>query len=190
MDVFTVARATSSPPIIAVVGWSNSGKTTLLEKLIAELDHRGLRVGVIKHHHTHDWEMDRPGKDTWRFRQAGAQAVALATPSGFGLLRQAPAELPLTEFVERYFHNLDLVFTEGYKREKVPKIEVRGHLRLEALPGIEADRIALVTDAGVDSSLKCPCFRFTQLAELSDYIVGQFLPKPAGNRAAGKPGQP
>ena len=79
-------------PAICIAGWSDSGKTTLIERLIPLLTARGLRVGVVKHTH-HALEMDKPGSDTDRYRSVGASAVALAAPDGTGVLDARPARL-------------------------------------------------------------------------------------------------
>jgi len=84
------------PPIISIVGRSGAGKTTVLEPLIAELARRGLRVGVLKHS-AHGFEMDREGKDTWRHRRAGAQAVGIMSPDEIAVIRSLPRELPLEQ---------------------------------------------------------------------------------------------
>lgn len=113
-----------SLPVVAVVGWSGSGKTTLMEKLLGELTRRGYRVGTLKHD-AHGFEMDRPGKDTWRHRQAGAAAVAINAPGGFALV--AAAETPLERAVallDAAAGPLDLVLIEGYKAAPYPKISV------------------------------------------------------------------
>ena len=110
-------------PVVSVVGRKNSGKTTLLEKLIPELKRLGVRVGVVKHD-VHGFEMDHPGTDTYRVMEAGADAVAISGPTEMALRRRTDGELPLAEVVERHMHDVDLVLTEGYKRSDRPKIEV------------------------------------------------------------------
>ncbi|MGE5619079.1 MAG: molybdopterin-guanine dinucleotide biosynthesis protein B [Sphingomonadaceae bacterium] len=112
------------PPIISVVGRSDSGKTTFLEKLIPALKSRGLRVAVVKHD-SHGFEMDRPGKDTWRLRQAGADAVMISSPTQMALIRSGlEREMSLDELAELVGDAVDLVLTEGYKSGDKIKIEV------------------------------------------------------------------
>lgn len=112
------------PPILSVVGRSDSGKTTFLEKLIPELKALGLRVAVIKHDR-HGFEMDRPGKDTWRIRQAGADAVMISAPTQMALIRSGlERELSLDELAALVEGSVDLVLTEGYKSGDKLKIEV------------------------------------------------------------------
>ncbi len=110
-------------PIVSFIGKPDSGKTTLLEKLVPELVRRGVRVGLIKHH-VHDFEMDTPGKDTWRLKKAGCSAVLLSSPTGLGLVRDSKHDSKLQDLVDLYFNDFDLVLTEGYKQESFPKIEV------------------------------------------------------------------
>jgi molybdopterin-guanine dinucleotide biosynthesis protein MobB len=109
-------------PVISVVGCSNSGKTTLLVKIISELKKRGYRAAVIKHHHS-DFEIDLPGKDTWRHAQAGADTVVLASPGKVAQIERTEHELGLDEIISR-ITGVDLIITEGYKSEHKPKIEV------------------------------------------------------------------
>lgn len=111
-------------PIVSVVGRSDSGKTTFLEKLIPALKTRGLRVAVVKHD-SHGFEMDRPGKDTWRLRQAGADAVMISAPHQMALIRSGlDREATLDELAELVSSDVDLVLTEGYKSGDKIKIEV------------------------------------------------------------------
>lgn len=109
--------------IYGVIGWQNSGKTTLMERLVATLTRRGLSVSTVKHVH-HDVDLDQPGKDTWRHREAGAQEVVLASAKRFAILREHRGPEPeLTEVLAR-LAPVDLVLVEGYKRDTHPKIEV------------------------------------------------------------------
>jgi len=110
------------PPVVSIVGYSGSGKTTLIEKLISALKQRGLRVGTIKHD-VHGFEMDRPGKDSWRHKQAGASATIITSPRQIGMVMDAdhdhhPLELLLL------MAGMDIVLLEGFKRANLPKIEV------------------------------------------------------------------
>ncbi|MBJ2151097.1 molybdopterin-guanine dinucleotide biosynthesis protein B [Paracoccus sp. IB05] len=109
--------------IYGVIGWQNSGKTTLMERLVATLTRRGMSVSTVKHVH-HDVDLDQPGKDTWRHREAGAQEVVLASAKRFAILREHRGPEPdLTEVLAR-LAPVDLVLVEGYKRDAHPKIEV------------------------------------------------------------------
>lgn len=110
------------PFAVCIVGASGSGKTTLIERLIPVLRSKGLRVGVMKHTH-HRIVFDKPGKDSWRAAEAGAEQVVLMTPDGFALMDYRP-EPNLEEVVARCFEGVDIVLVEGCKGSKLPKIEV------------------------------------------------------------------
>lgn len=111
--------------VVGFAGYSGSGKTTLVEQLIPALRFRGLRVSVIKHAH-HSFDIDHPGKDTWRHREAGALEVVAASPRRMVVMRE------YAEFTEHDVHGLiarlgapvDWVLVEGFKRSGLPKIEV------------------------------------------------------------------
>ena len=109
------------PPIVSIVGQSESGKTTLIEKLIPLLTQRGYRIGTIKHTH-HAVDIDRSGKDSARHRTAGAETVMLASPGRIAMFKATASES--LDGLIRYFDDVDLLITEGYKRENKPKIEV------------------------------------------------------------------
>lgn len=109
-------------PVISVVGWSNTGKTTLICKLIPQLKKRGYKTATVKHHRE-SFDMDRPGKDTWLHRQAGAVVSAISSPQRFAYVRELEEELSLEEIVKD-IQGVDLIITEGYKFGDRPKLEV------------------------------------------------------------------
>src|SRR5665213_2593661 len=111
-------------PVFGFAGWSGSGKTTLIEKLLPILTGRGLRVSTLKHAHK-DFDFDRPGKDSWRHRQAGAAEVMVSSPKRWALIHEmrGPAELTMADLLAR-MGAVDLVIVEGFKRDPIPKIEV------------------------------------------------------------------
>jgi len=164
-------------PILSVVGRSESGKTTLLEKLIRELAGRGRRVGTIKHHYHGPVAVDVPGKDSWRHRQAGAHAVALVSPDTVFVVRDAPGELSLETLTHLAFCGVDLVLTEGFKSGPMPKIEViRQEQRAPLLCG-PADRlVAVVSDW--DTGAPVPHFGLEDVLRLADFIEQHYLPPP------------
>jgi len=98
-------------PIISIVGKSEVGKTTLLERLIAELKGRGYRIGTIKHD-THGFEIDKPGKDSWRHARAGSDAVLISSSEKLALIKRVDRERTLDELLA-YMGDVDLVLTEG-----------------------------------------------------------------------------
>jgi len=132
--------------VISFVGRSNTGKTTLLEKVIPLLRSRGLRVGTVKHH-AGEFEIDREGKDSYRHKKAGATATMITSPTKVALVEDISRELTLSEVIERYMHEVDLVITEGYKRERMPKVELYVHGRgAPPLATEDPDIIAIATD--------------------------------------------
>jgi molybdopterin-guanine dinucleotide biosynthesis protein B len=112
----------SGQPIFGVTGWKNAGKTTLMERLVAEFVRRGWTVATIKHAH-HAADIDQPGRDSFRHRAAGATEVALVTGQRYAIMREQ-AEPTLSEVLAR-LAPADLVLIEGFKRDLHPKIEVR-----------------------------------------------------------------
>ncbi len=159
------------PPIISVVGKSNSGKTTLIEKLIYELKKRNYRVGVIKHA-SHGFDIDKEGKDSWRHKTAGANTVVVAAPGIIAMIKDEPVDS--LDRLECYFHNSDLIITEGYKKEKKPKIEVfRPEIHKAPLCLNDDSLIAFVSDAPIDT--RVPLFRTQEIDKLADLIEKQFL---------------
>ena len=135
-------------PVLGVVGWSGSGKTSLLEALIARLAGQGLRVNVVKHSH-HDVELEPPRKDSARLRLAGAAEVMLASPYRVAILRElrGAREPSLAEHLAR-LAPADLTLVEGYKWERLPKLEVfRPSLGRPALYPGDPDILAVVSDA-------------------------------------------
>lgn len=140
-------------PVISFVGKSDSGKTTLLEKVIKELKNRGIRIAIIKHD-AHQFEIDHPGKDTWRHGQAGADIVAISSPGKVAVIEKRETELTLDEMIAR-ISNVDIILTEGYKRENKPKIEVfRSVVHQEMLCQPE-ELIAIASDVSWDMGVPC-----------------------------------
>jgi len=139
------------PPIVAVVGLSDSGKTTLVVDLIPELRRFGLRVGTIKHH-PHDIDVDLPGKDTWKHRRAGADGTILSTPSNVAVIRNADHDQSPVELAG-YLSDMDILLAEGYKNARLPKIEVH-RADLDRSPCCLEDPflLALVAEADVPGS--------------------------------------
>ncbi|MFQ5484178.1 MAG: molybdopterin-guanine dinucleotide biosynthesis protein B, partial [Desulfobacterales bacterium] len=142
------------PPIISIVGKSNSGKTVLVEKLIKEIKKRGYRIGIIKHAH-HRFTLDKRGKDSWRHKVAGADTVVVLSPDKLAMVKDHNDES--IDSLRKYFMDVDLVITEGFKRERKPKIEIlRGARNDKPLCGNDDSLIALVTDT--DTVLDVPTF--------------------------------
>jgi molybdopterin-guanine dinucleotide biosynthesis protein B len=138
---------------IGIVGYSNTGKTTLIEKLIPLLRARGLTVSAIKHAH-HGFDMDRPGKDSYRYREAGAGQVLISTTSRWALLAETPAAPASLEALLARLDPVDLVIVEGFRSEgAIPRIEVRRTTNTEPpLFPRDPNVIALAADHAVDTS--------------------------------------
>ncbi|WP_417721826.1 molybdopterin-guanine dinucleotide biosynthesis protein B [Salipiger sp.] len=156
--------------VYGVTGWKNTGKTTLMERLVAEIAGRGLTVSTVKHAH-HDTDIDQPGRDSHRHREAGAQEVLLASPRRWALmheLRDAP-EPPLSDLLAR-LSPVDLVLIEGYKRAAHPKVEAhRGATGRPLLaPGNPTIR-AIASDGAPDTAL--PVFDLDDTAAIAAFIL-------------------
>jgi molybdopterin-guanine dinucleotide biosynthesis protein MobB len=158
-------------PVIAIVGCSGSGKTTLMEKLIPELQRRGFRVGTIKHHVHESFEIDYPGKDTWRHARAGSECVVLASPSKVAMIRHIEKELSLDEIVAE-MHAVDIILAEGYHWVEKPKIEVVRKEHSQELRCNPDELLAIVTD--LDFDLDVPCFGLEDVIGLADLIADKY----------------
>lgn len=133
--------------VLGVVGWSGSGKTTLLEAVIPLLRHAGLRVSTIKHAH-HGFDMDRPGKDTYRHRAAGAHEVLVAAANRWALLHEVAGPEPDLPALLQRLEPVDLVLVEGFKSHPFPKLEVhRPRVGKPPLWPEDPDVVAVVSDA-------------------------------------------
>jgi molybdenum cofactor guanylyltransferase/molybdopterin-guanine dinucleotide biosynthesis protein MobB len=162
-----------SPPIFGVVGWKNSGKTTLMADLIRELTHRGFVVSVIKHAHA-KFEIDHPGRDSFKMREVGARQVMLSSPRRFALMREL-GDAPEMAFEELlpYAGPCDLVLVEGYKREAYPKIEIRreGAVSREPLSANFPQVVAIVSDRPDNEQDQLPVFHVDAIGPIVDFIV-------------------
>jgi len=139
--------------IISVIGEKNTGKTTFLKGLVASLSAGGLRVGVIKHHYG-EFSMDTEGKDSDVLRKAGAVRSAVCNDYKISLADEGPGPLNLHEIARKYFSDLDILFTEGYKKETTMKIEVvRRGFSAGLLEENRNDVLFYVSDAPLDTRL-------------------------------------
>ncbi len=157
--------------IYGVTGWKNAGKTGLMERLVAEITARGFSVSTVKHAH-HDTDVDQPGRDSFRHRQAGATQVLLSSPRRWALmheLRDAP-EPSLPELLT-HLGAVDLVLIEGYKKEPHPKVEAFRQVNGKPpLAERNASVRAIATDtAGLQSNL--PEFDLNDTAAIADFIL-------------------
>lgn len=164
-------RNRRSIPVVSFVGRSGVGKTTALEHVIRELKQRGLKVGTVKHD-AHDFEMDRPGKDSWRHGQAGSDVVVISGPRKMAMIRKLEQELPLDSILP-LMGELDLVLTEGYKRGDRPKVEVSRREWGTELLCEAGELVALMCD--YESSLPVPQFGLEDAAGVADLLVDLFI---------------
>lgn len=165
-----------STPLVCIVGNSGSGKTTLVENLIPELKGRGFRVGTIKHD-VHGFEMDKPGKDSWRHKQAGAVKTIISSPYQVGMVMDVDHDLKLDQLVP-LLSNVDIILVEGYKRGNKPKVEVfRKEIRKEPVCKGDDNLVALVSDEPVE--LGVPRFSPDEIPGLTDFLTIHFDLVPA-----------
>lgn len=155
--------------VYGVIGWKNSGKTGLMERLVAEITGRGFTVSTVKHVH-HDVDLDIPGKDTFRHRKAGATETVLASAHRFALMREHRGPEPELPAILSRLAPVDLVLVEGYKRDAHPKVEVwraeTGHPLIQ--PGDPLVR-AVATDA--ELALPVPVLDLNDTAQVADFIL-------------------
>jgi molybdopterin-guanine dinucleotide biosynthesis protein MobB len=157
-------------PLLSVVGFSNSGKSTVLVKLVEELKKRGYRVAVIKH--SRGFEVDQPGKDSWRYREVGAGPVILAGPKQMVLFRSWEKEWEPEE-IARGLEDVDLVITEGYKLGRRPKIEVFREEISSELTCNPEELLAVVSDTPQNWGI--PVFSLGDITGLGDFVETRFL---------------
>ena len=157
-------------PILSIVGKSNSGKTTLMVKLVQELKSRGYLVATIKHSH-HRFEIDKEGKDSWLHTRAGADAVVVSSQTMTGVIRKTPQEIPLSEIVNTYLPDMDIILAEGYKTLAIPKIEVsRSEISAELVCKDDQNLIAVVSDK--TPGIKIPFFPIdNNVSSIVDFIL-------------------
>lgn len=161
-------------PVLAIAAWSGTGKTTLLKKLIPALCARGIRPGLIKHTH-HNMDVDKPGKDSYELRKAGATQTMVASRERWALMTETPDEAPLdlAYLVSRMDHStLDLVLVEGFKHEAVAKILLfrsdAGHDVSELT--LDEHVIAVASDVALD--VEVPVLDLNDEDKIAEFIVG------------------
>jgi len=158
-----------STPILSLVGYSNSGKTTLMEKLVSGLVAKGLRIATIKHSH-HQPEMDTPGKDSWRHKQAGASTSLLVGPEKMLMVSDVDENLNPQLLASRLFTDYDLVLVEGYASVSGPKIEVVRAERSQELRCNEDELVAVATDI-LDFKVDVPILDLNHPDAVIDFIL-------------------
>ena len=155
--------------VFGFAGWSGSGKTTLIERVIAHLSQRGLRVSLIKHAH-HEFDVDQPGKDSYRHRTAGASEVLVSSANRWALMRELRGEPELTlRQAVGHFSACDLVLVEGFKRESIPKLEIwRAEVGKALLFPTDRNIVALASDDALPNEAQEPSFPRFGLAQVSE----------------------
>ena len=156
---------------VSFVAKSGTGKTTLLEKVIAELKQRGYRVGVIKHD-AHRFEIDHPGKDSWRLTQAGADTMLVSSPEKLALIKKYTDPPPVDELIATYFTDVDVILTEGFKKSGLPKIEVHRRERSATLicRGEEHDLTLVAVASDSPLELDVPVMDINNPGQIVDFI--------------------
>lgn len=162
-------------PVVAVVGKGDSGKTTFVERLVRTLSQRGVRVATVKHH-VHDYDIDVPGKDSWRHARAGSIAAMVSSPNKFSLVRDVQQELTLAQLAQTAADcGCDILIAEGYKTSSGNRIEVSRLARsAEPLSG-PGEVLAFVTDNPELSQMGAPTFALDDASGVADFVQERFL---------------
>lgn len=159
-------------PVVTLIGKSGSGKTTLMEKLVAEFKLRGYHIATIKHHSHAGFDIDVPGKDSWRFAQAGSDQVIIAAPDKIASYRKLDRELSLEEILTTV-SGVDLILVEGYMQARLPSIEV---VRSEYYPKLLSDPDQLIAiAANMPFDLETPQFSLDDVQGIADLIERRYL---------------
>ncbi len=165
-----------SPPAVAFIARSGTGKTTLVAALIGELTARGHRIGALKHD-AHRFEIDRPGKDSRRFTEAGAEVMVLVSDETVAMVRKPPKPEKLDNILHKWFNGLDLVLVEGYKTSDLPKIEIQRAVLAQPLlsRGERHDPHLVAVVSDVPQELDVPVLPLDSPAAIADWLEARFL---------------
>lgn len=156
-----------------VVGWKNSGKTGLVERLVAEFVGRGLSVSTLKHAH-HSFDVDQEGKDSYRHRAAGATQVLLASRNRWALMHELRDEdEPGLDALLRQLAEVDLVLVEGYKRDRHPKIEAHRAETGQSLIAKDDPTVRAIASNSGAALDRCPTFDLNDTKGIADFIAGE-----------------
>ena len=159
-------------PVLAIAAWSGTGKTSLLKKLIPALYARGIRTGVIKHTH-HNMDIDKPGKDSYELRHAGAAQTMVASTQRWALMTETPEKdtLDLNYLVSRMDHSaLDLVFVEGFKHDSVAKILLFRQGTGHGIDELTLDQDVIAVASDVSLTIQMPVLNLNDTDEIADFI--------------------
>ncbi|MDZ4183361.1 MAG: molybdopterin-guanine dinucleotide biosynthesis protein B, partial [Desulfuromonadales bacterium] len=161
--------------VVSFIARSGTGKTTLLEQVIAELKRRGYKVGAIKHD-AHRFEIDHPGKDSYRFSAAGADTMLISSSTKLALVKQHATAPSIEELLSTYFSDVDIVLTEGLKKSALPKIEVHraGYGRTLLCRGEQHDPTLLAVASDEPLELDVPILDLNDPTAVADFIEVHF----------------
>ncbi len=159
--------------VFGIVGWKNSGKTTLVARLVTDLKSRGFSVSTMKHAH-HAFDLDQPGRDTYKHREAGAQEVVISSGKRWAIMHelQRDENYTLDDLLVK-MQPVDIVLVEGFKSNAHPKIET--HRSQSEMPLVSAENktiIAVASDCDVDTN-GLPCLNLNDVPAVADYIIAQ-----------------
>ena len=162
--------------VVSFVAKSGTGKTTLLEKVIAHLKERGYRVGVIKHD-AHRFDIDHPGKDSYRLTAAGADTMLISSSEKLALVKKQAESQTIEELLTAYFIDVDIVLTEGFKKSSMPKIELHRKERSATLlcRGEEYDSTLVAVASDEQLELDVPVLDLNDARTVADFIENRFL---------------
>ena len=167
-------------PLLGFAAASGTGKTTLLEQIIPILKQQGIRVGLIKHSH-HNFQIDQPGKDSFRLRTAGASPVMLVSTHRRAIITEiVPTQEPRLDEELKLFDQsqVDLVLVEGFKAEPFPKVELhRPSLKQPLLYPTDPDIIAIASDELLELPEHLPNLDINQPQMIVDFIIKEFMEK-------------
>ncbi|MFC1835619.1 molybdopterin-guanine dinucleotide biosynthesis protein B [Thermodesulfobacteriota bacterium] len=161
-------------PIVSIVGKSNVGKTTFLEKVVRELKSRGYRIATIKHD-AHSFEIDHEGKDSWRHKQAGARTTIISSAEKLAMVTDTDHDQTLDEIREQYMRDVDIIISEGYKREKHPKIEVFRQEKYPELLCSDDDNLLAIAGDPQNAPDGVPRFPLNDAAPICSFLEERFL---------------
>lgn len=169
--------------VFGITGWKNSGKTSLVVKLIENLSYRGFKISTLKHAH-HHFDIDKPGTDSYQHRDAGAQEVLIASGNRWALMHELIAEQEATmDSLLSRMAPVDLVIIEGYKLGQHPKLQViRAANNTDALPESASNLVAVVSDADIDAEdygCEGPLFSLDDIDGIADFIIDLCELKPS-----------
>ncbi len=160
-----MTKTTELTPIVSVIGRSDSGKTLFLEGLIPELKRRGYTVAIVKHN-VHGFDIDQPGKDSWRCAQAGADKVMISSSNKWALISRVDSELSLAE-IQQLLNGVNIILTEGYSQCSAPKIEI---IATDAGAPLFSGQNLIALFGTVENDFGLPCFKPNDFVSVVNFL--------------------